>query len=56
MIVWGGYDGGAFQNTGKRYTPSIALSAGTYTGTITLSDPNATNSPQTIAVTFNVLP
>jgi hypothetical protein len=28
--------------------------AGTYTGVITVSDPNAVNSPQTINVTFNV--
>ena len=28
------------------------LSAGTYTGTITIEDPNAGNSPQTISVTF----
>ncbi len=30
------------------------LAAGTYTGTITVSDPNATNSPQTVSVTLNV--
>ncbi len=32
------------------------LSAGTYSGTITISDPNATNNPQTIAVTLTVNP
>ena len=30
------------------------LSAGTYTGEITVTDPNATNSPQTVSVTLNV--
>ncbi|MDM8007429.1 MAG: DUF5010 C-terminal domain-containing protein [Phycisphaerae bacterium] len=30
------------------------LSAGTYYGTITISDPNASNNPQTIAVTLTV--
>lgn len=30
------------------------LDAGTYTGTITVSDPNASNSPQTVNVTLNV--
>jgi hypothetical protein len=30
------------------------LAKGTYTGTITVSDPNATNSPQTVSVTLNV--
>jgi hypothetical protein len=30
------------------------LSAGAYTGTITVSDPNATNSPRTISVTMQV--
>jgi hypothetical protein len=30
------------------------LAAGTYNGTITVSDPNAVNSPQTINVTLNV--
>jgi hypothetical protein len=30
------------------------LSVGTYTGTITISDPNASNSPQTVYVTLNV--
>jgi hypothetical protein len=32
------------------------LSAGTYTATITVSDPNATNSPQTVSVTLNLQP
>ncbi len=30
----------------------LALMAGTYTGTITVTDPNATNNPQTVAVTL----
>ena len=30
------------------------LAAGTYTGTVTVTAPGATNSPKTIAVTFNV--
>jgi len=30
------------------------LNAGTYTGAITVSDPNATNSPQTVTVKLNV--
>jgi len=33
-----------------------SLSAGTYNGTITISDPNASNNPQTIAVTLTVSP
>jgi len=32
----------------------IGLAKGTYTGTITVSDPHATNSPQTLPVTLNV--
>src|SRR5580704_6568268 len=44
---------------GGCYPVSIAfqtssLAAGTYTGTITLSDPNAVDSPQTITVTAQV--
>jgi len=42
-------------------TPSVSVNAvglvaGTYTGTINVQDPNATNSPQTIAVTLIVAP
>ena len=33
-----------------------SLSTGTYNATITVSDPNATNNPQTIAVTLTVSP
>jgi len=33
---------------------STGLAAGTYTGTITVSDPNATNSPQTVSVELNI--
>jgi hypothetical protein len=32
----------------------IGLSAGNYTGTVTISDPNAINSPQTVTVVLNV--
>ncbi|HOX05006.1 MAG TPA: Ig-like domain-containing protein, partial [Planctomycetota bacterium] len=53
MIVWGGGDGG-YLNTGARYRPPISLSPGTYTGTVTVADPNASNSPQTVAVTLTV--
>ncbi len=53
MIVWGGYDGSALA-TGALYRPPISLSAGTYTGTITLTDPEATNNPRTVAVTLTV--
>jgi len=35
---------------------SGALAAGIYTGTITISDPTASNSPQTIAVTLTIIP
>ena len=55
MILWGGYTGG-YQNTGAKYLPQIALSAGTYTSTITVSDPNASNNPQTVDVTLTVNP
>jgi hypothetical protein len=33
---------------------AAGLSPGTYTGTITVSDPNATNSPQTVSVELNI--
>jgi len=47
------------QNVGTCYPITIALntaalSAGVYTGYITLTDPNAIDSPQTITVTVNV--
>ena len=53
MIVWGGRNG-VYHGDGKPYVPPISLSYGTYTGTITISDPAATNDPQTVSVTLNV--
>lgn len=50
MIVWGG----SFSNTGKRYLPGIDLGPGTYNSQITVSDPDATNSPQMVTMTFVV--
>ncbi|MDM8007370.1 MAG: carboxypeptidase regulatory-like domain-containing protein, partial [Phycisphaerae bacterium] len=35
---------------------TASLTAGTYNATITISDPNATNNPQTIAVTVTINP
>ncbi len=55
MIVWGGYHGGDL-NTGGRYCPPISLSAGTYNATVTVSAPNASNSPQVIYVNLTVAP
>ncbi|GMU23492.1 MAG: hypothetical protein AMXMBFR13_35700 [Phycisphaerae bacterium] len=48
-------------STGEQDTITVSytssgLTAGTYNGTITISDPNATNNPQTIAVTLTVNP
>jgi hypothetical protein len=37
-------------------TGSLTATNSPYTGTITVSDPRATNTPQTLNVTFNVLP
>jgi len=57
FIAWGGYSAAeGLINSGKRYRPPIALPAGTYNGTITILDPRASNSPQTITVTFTVTP
>jgi hypothetical protein len=56
MIIWGGFDGGGYNNGGQRYVPPIALAPGSYTGTLTVSDPDAGNSPQTVSVTLNVGP
>ncbi len=33
----------------------VALAAGTYLGTVTITAPGATNTPQTVAITLNVL-
>lgn len=55
MIVWGGYSpAGGFMNSGQRYVPPISLAPGTYVGTLTVSDPNASNSPQKVSVSFDV--
>jgi hypothetical protein len=56
MIIWGGYDGSAFNNTGKRYVPPIALTPGSASATLTITDPDAGNSPQTVGVTLNIGP
>jgi hypothetical protein len=56
MIIWGGYDGSGFNNLGQRYHPPVSLVPGVYTGSLTVSDPNASNSPQTISVTLTVTP
>lgn len=47
--------GGANQTITVTYNTS-ALAAGTYNDTITITDANATNNPQTIAVTLTVNP
>jgi hypothetical protein len=56
LIVWGGYsEPEGFMNSGKRYHPPIALTKGnTYFGSILVSDPNASNSPQAVSVTLKV--
>lgn len=54
MVVWGGGTGGSYLNTGARYCVPISLAIGTYTGTVTLADPLATNNSQTVAVTLTV--
>lgn len=57
MIVWGGYNGVSwFCHNGAKYVPPVDLTAGVYNGTITLSDPMASNGPQTVDVTFTVSP
>ena len=50
----GGAESGGRVNTGGRYVPPISLAAGTYNSTITLIDPRAANSPQTVSVTLDV--
>jgi N-acetylneuraminic acid mutarotase len=56
MIIWGGYDGGGFNSVGRRYLPPIGLTPGVHTGTLTVSSPEASNSPQTVVVTLTVTP
>ena len=56
MIVFGGYTDLVSLNHGQPYQPGVSLSTGSYTGNITLSDPNASNNTQTIAVTYTVSP
>jgi subtilisin family serine protease len=53
MIVWGGYNG-SFLNSGGRYVPPARMADGTYHGMVTVSDPNATNNPQTVSVTLRI--
>lgn len=51
--------GGNVSGNEKRHTVSVnsaGLAAGTYTGTILISDPNATNSPRSVGVTLNITP
>jgi len=48
---------GTSQGETKSHTASVSingLSSGTYNGVITISDPNASNSPQTINVTLSI--
>lgn len=54
MIAWGGNTGSGYLNTGGRYQPPAGLTIGSYTGTVTVSDPAATNNPQTITVNLTV--
>ena len=57
MIIFAGYNGvSQFLRNGDRYVPPVTLSGGTYTGTLTVSDPGASNTPQTVGVTFTVTP
>jgi hypothetical protein len=57
MIVWGGYsDTNGYVTSGKRYSPGIAMTAGTYNGTVTVTDPNATNNPQSVTISLTVVP
>src|SRR6185503_21368601 len=57
LIVWGGYsEGGGYMNSGRRYRPPISLTPGTYLGTLTITDPDASNSPRTVSVTLTVNP
>ncbi len=48
---------GQTAGTERKHTVSAntgGMSAGTYTGTITIADPNATNNPQTVGVTLQI--
>lgn len=55
MIIWGGEDSNGALNTGAIYQPPIPA-LGVNTATITISDPAATNNPQTITVQLIVTP
>jgi hypothetical protein len=54
MIVWGG-SSSVILNTGAIYRPAI-LPDGLHIGTITLTAPGATNSPQIITVLLTITP
>jgi N-acetylneuraminic acid mutarotase len=57
MVAWGGYNGVSwFCNDGGKYRPPAELTAGVYNGTATISDPKASNDPQTVDVVFTVSP
>ncbi len=58
-VAWLSVNPDSGTSTGEADTITVSystagLSAGTYNATITISDPNATNNPQTIAVTLTV--
>lgn len=55
-VDWLGCTPSAGMNTGEIYVlvNSRGLSPGTYNGTLTVSDPMATNSPRVVPVTLNV--
>ena len=55
VIFWGGW-GGPRLNTGVRYAPPQMMAPGTYGATISVSDPNASNNPQSVSVTLDVTP
>jgi hypothetical protein len=55
MIVWGGEENGTLVNTGGLYRPPIPAE-GPHAATITIADPAASNSPQTITVNLTVTP
>jgi len=55
MIIWGGVTLSSMLDTGGIYRPPM-LPEGLHTGTITLTAPGASNSPQTITVLLTVTP